>query len=151
MSHVDQGNDRRKRCVGYLKRFLECLKNCGSDNATQAELFQILAATTRQARSPVAYKTSISCNRVTEISKGWGLFDTRPVWVVKGTWGRDIGHSITRPWGPTISPLTHMVYLGLFLSYLDGSKAFPPVQPGYDDKYCSRSYRFVEQQKLTCQ
>ena len=48
-------------------------------------------------------------------------------------------------------PLTHMVHLSPLLSYLAGSKivsARPSFRPGYDDKYCSRSYRFVELQKL---
>ena len=38
-----------------------------------------------------------------------------------------------------------------FLSYLACSKSasvHPPVRPGYDDKYRSGSYRFVERQKL---
>ena len=44
-----------------------------------------------------------------------------------------------------------MVYLAPFLSYLAGSKgvsAHPPVRPEYDDKYRSRSYRFVDRQKV---
>ena len=48
---------------------------------------------------------------------------------------------------PISSPLTHMVYLVPFLSYLAGSKGIsvrPPVRPGQDHKYSSRSYRFVE-------
>ena len=54
-----------------------------------------------------------------------------------------------------------MVYLLPFLSYLANSKSVsvrpptcPPIRPGYDDKYRSRSYRFVERQKrpvLICQ
>ena len=44
-----------------------------------------------------------------------------------------------------------MVYLLPLLSYLAGSEsvyASPPVRQGYDDKFRSRSYRFVERQKL---
>ena len=43
-----------------------------------------------------------------------------------------------------------MVYLLPFLSYLAGSNnvsACPPIRPVYDDRYRSRCYRFVEQQK----
>ena len=51
---------------------------------------------------------------------------------------------------PISSPLTLMVYLLPFLTYLAGYKsisASPPVRPGYDDKYHSRGYRFVERRK----
>ena len=58
-----------------------------------------------------------------------------------------------RPWVPISSPLTQMVYLLPFTSYLAGSKsasarppARPPVRPGYDDKYCPKNYRIVERQ-----
>ena len=46
-----------------------------------------------------------------------------------------------------------MVYLLALLSYLASSKNVsvrPPVRPGYDDNYRSRSYRFVERQKVAC-
>ena len=62
-------------------------------------------------------------------------------------------HSIAQLWVPISSPLTHTVYLLPFFSYLAGSEsvfvrppARPPVRPGYDDKYRSRSQRFVERQ-----
>ena len=45
-----------------------------------------------------------------------------------------------------------MVYLLPFLSYLAGSKsvsARPHVRHGYDDKYRSRNYSFVERQKYS--
>ena len=48
------------------------------------------------------------------------------------------------------SQLAYMVYLLPFLSYVAGSKSVtvrPPVRPGYDDKYRSISYRFVDWQK----
>ena len=37
--------------------------------------------------------------------------------------------------------------VGFWLSYLAGCKTFPPIRPGYEDKYRSRGYRFVEHQK----
>ena len=45
-----------------------------------------------------------------------------------------------------------MVYLLPFSSYLAGSKnvfVLPCDPPGYDDKYRSRSYHFVERQKVS--
>ena len=36
----------------------------------------------------------------------------------------------------------------MFLSYLARSKSVSALRPGYDDKYRSRSHRFVERQKL---
>ena len=39
-----------------------------------------------------------------------------------GAWGRGWAHSIAHLWVPISSPLTHMVYLLPFLSYLAGSK-----------------------------
>ena len=63
--------------------------------------------------------------------------------------GRGWPHSIAQPWAPISSPMTHMVYLLLFFELLSWlQKRFcPPVQPIYNDKYSSRSYRFVERQK----
>ena len=79
-----------------------------------------------------------------------------PVWRIRGErggWGW--AHSVAHPWVPISSPLTHTVYLLPFLSYLAGSKSVsarppvrPPVRPGYDDKYRSRSHRFVEWQLI---
>ena len=69
---------------------------------------------------------------------------------VWGTWGQGWAHSVARPWVHISSPLTHMVYLLTFFSYLTGSKSVsghPSVRPRHDDKYRSESYRFVEQQK----
>ena len=40
-----------------------------------------------------------------------------------------LAHSIARPRVPISSPLTHMIYLSPFLSYLVGSKAFPLARP----------------------
>ena len=43
-----------------------------------------------------------------------------------------------------------MVYLLSFLSYFTGSEivfAHPPIRSGFDDKYRSISYRFVDRQK----
>ena len=55
---------------------------------------------------------------------------------------------VPRPWVPISSTVTHMVYLYSFwVTYL-APKAFPSVWPGYDDKYRSWSYRFVERQQL---
>ena len=57
---------------------------------------------------------------------------------------------VAHPWVPISIELTHMVHLLPFSSYLAASKSVSvrlPVRPGYDDKYCSRSYRFVERQK----
>ena len=53
--------------------------------------------------------------------------------------------SVARPLISISSPLTHMIYLLPFLSYSAGPKSVS-VRPGYDDKYHSRSYRFVERQ-----
>ena len=59
-------------------------------------------------------------------------------------------HSIARTWIPIGSPLTcGLVYLLPFSSYSAGSKTVsvrPPVGLGYDDKYCPRSYHFIERQ-----
>ena len=66
-------------------------------------------------------------------------------------WGRGWAQSTTRPLIPISSLLTHILNLLQFLSYLAGSKnvsAGPPVRPGYDDKYRSRSYIVVERQKF---
>ena len=60
--------------------------------------------------------------------------------------GAGMSSFVIRPLVPISSPLTHMVYMLPFSSYLAGSKGFPPVRPGYDDKYRSSSYRFVERQ-----
>ena len=57
-------------------------------------------------------------------------------------WGWGRAHLIAHPWVPISSPLTHrpMVYQ-LPFCFLAAPKAFPPVRPGYNDKYRSRSYR----------
>ena len=44
---------------------------------------------------------------------------------VFGMWGSGWAHSVSRPCIPISSPLTHMVYLLPFSSYLAGSKSFP--------------------------
>ena len=51
-----------------------------------------------------------------------GLFDP-PVWGVRREVDRGWAHSIAHPWVPISSPLTHIVYLVPFLSYLAGSKS----------------------------
>ena len=73
-------------------------------------------------------------------------FRAPPVWRFVQTWG--LGD---RPFDSF--PVTYMVYLLPFLSYLAGSESVsvhppvrPHVRPGYDDKYHSVGYRFVEQQ-----
>ena len=67
-------------------------------------------------------------------------------------WGVDERPSAL-PSVPMGTSLTHIVYLLPFLSYLVIPKAFasvrPCVQPGYDGNYRSRSYCFVERQKLS--
>ena len=57
---------------------------------------------------------------------------------------RNVG---VRPWVASSSQSTYMAYLLPFFSYLAGSKNIS-IRPGYDDKYRSSSYNFVEQQKL---
>ena len=44
---------------------------------------------------------------------------------------------------------TYGISLTIFelFSYLQSVSAHPPVRPGYNDRYRSRSYRFVERQK----
>ena len=49
-----------------------------------------------------------------------GRWFATPPFGVRGSWGW--AHSIARPQVPTSSPLTHIVYLLLFSSYLAGSK-----------------------------
>ena len=61
-------------------------------------------------------------------------------------WGSGIGPFGSPPMGSYLPPVTHLVYLLPFLSYLACSKS-TSIRPGYDDKYRSRSYRFVEQQQ----
>ena len=58
-------------------------------------------------------------------------------------WGQGWAQSIAHPWVHISSLLTHMIYPLPFWSYLAGH---PHSQPS-DDKYCSRSYRFIERQK----
>ena len=63
-----------------------------------------------------------------------GFFSTpppRPVWGFKGghEWSR-MGHSIARSWVHISSPLSHMVNLLSFLSYLAGSKSATVCRPG---------------------
>ena len=64
-----------------------------------------------------------------------------------GSVGWGCAHLIARPWVPITLQLPTDTY-GLsntvfeLFSWL--KKAFPPVRPGYDNKYRSRSYRFVQ-------
>ena len=66
-----------------------------------------------------------------------------------GTWGLEWTHLVARPYIPISSSLTHnglSVTVFELFSWLQ--KCFhPSVRPGYDDKYRSRSYRFVKRQK----
>ena len=86
---------------------------------------------------------------------GWLKFESgtyrRTIWVrAGGRGGRGLAHSITHRWVLSSSPLTHVVYLLPFLSYLADSKSIstsPPIRPGDDEKYRSRIHRFVGRQK----
>ena len=57
----------------------------------------------------------------------WLQFQRGAFWLpslrVRRTWGSGWAHSIARPWVPISFPLTHMIYLVPFLSYLAGSKS----------------------------
>ena len=75
-----------------------------------------------------------------------GLFDPR-FGELCGCGRRGCAHSMARPWVPNSSPLTHKVYLLTVFELFSWLKSVS-VRPGYGDKYCSGSCRFVEQQKL---
>ena len=51
---------------------------------------------------------------------------------VLGMWGRRRAHSVAPAWIPISSPLTQMVYLLPFLSYLAGSKSVSVRPPDLD-------------------
>ena len=50
----------------------------------------------------------------------WSPICDTSVW---GTWGSGWAHSAARPWVPTSSPLTHIVHLLPFFSYLASTKS----------------------------
>ena len=70
-----------------------------------------------------------------------------PRFVVRGSLGWS--HSMPRPWVP-IGPHWHIrsISYRLWVTKL-APKEFSPVRPGYDDKYRTRTCRFVERQKWT--
>ena len=81
---------------------------------------------------------------------GWnlkgGLFDRR--FGVTGTCGRGWANSIAHSWVPISSPLTHMVYLLPVFELVSCSISASARPTRIRFKYRSRSYRFVEWQKI---
>ena len=70
--------------------------------------------------------------------------------VIRG--GHGWANSVAGPWVPISSPLAHGLSRNVFELFSWFQRRFspplrPPVRPGYDYKYRSRSYRFVERQK----
>ena len=78
---------------------------------------------------------------------GWnlkeGLFSTSQFGAPRGGWGW--AYSKTRAWVLISSPLTHIVYLSPFLSYLAGSKSVSAHPSNLVYRY--KSYRFIKHQK----